>query len=101
MAIVDLMSTASTAMSDIPDLKNVREWVAVDRFIFDEHADFGCRELREIADNSNRREDETCDLCPITLGCEMPQQPETAQPAIVGFARRIRVEKTNHRSGRL
>ena len=55
------------------------------------HRRFGRAELERIASNCNRRT-ALGDLCPITLGHTDPDQPdETAQPEIVGYARRFRV----------
>ena len=59
--------------------------------VFDEHEQYDVKKLRQIADNCNRREAETGDSCPITIGHTVPGASEERQPEIVGYARNFQV----------
>lgn len=82
---------------DDPNLWHIERGVPV----FDAHAEydaagrllrrFGVEELVRIAANCNRRERDTGDACPITEGHTRVGAPESAQPAVLGFARNFRV----------
>jgi hypothetical protein len=43
--------------------------------------------LQTIADNCNRRVEETGDECPLVIGHTLDDAPETDQPPVVGYAR--------------
>lgn len=56
--------------------------------VFDEHEGFGREQLDEIVHKCNERERATGDLCPITIGHTLKEDPnEDVQPDVVGYAR--------------
>lgn len=113
-------AVADSTASILDSLDDHNLWVRrEDVPVFDEHIekrgditeDFNEARLSEIAKNCNKRERDTGDLCPITLGHTVLDQyddkgvlirkaKETEQPPIVGYARNFRVGRFGP-SGRL
>ena len=56
---------------------------------------FDSRDLREIADNSQKRIEDTGDFCPVTIGHTPnrrdPNSANASQPPIVGYAKNFRM----------
>lgn len=98
------MSTTDPTLQTLDRFENADLWEVRDNVpIFDAHEEhdasgaivrsFALADLEEIASNCNRREIETGDAVPITIGHTQSGAPETEQPPIVGYARRFRVGK--------
>jgi hypothetical protein len=92
--MTDAANQALARFAD-PSLWVVRDAVPV----FDEHEEtegkklrrFDRAKLQQIADNCNRRERTTGDVCPLVIGHTLDGQPEQNQPRRVGYARNFRV----------
>jgi hypothetical protein len=93
---------ADPSMDALRQFDDPSKWVIRDNVpIFDEHDEFDKdgklvrrfdrQALEIIAQNNNRREATTGDLCPIAIGHTVRGAPESSQPKISGFARKFRV----------
>lgn len=95
-------ATVDPAVQALNNFNDPNLWVRRDHVpIFDRHVehskdgkvahDFDEAKLRDIAERSNRREQNTGDACPITIGHTRPGKGEQEQPPVVGYARNFRV----------